>query len=117
MFNSCFFVCSSSSFSFSLLSASLSLFLAIVSLPPPPDENANLKSVEAGLKADFKLASEDRTVLRAELERLKAMVCMYDMFFFNVLLGLTAKCCLLHFENKPVLCFVFIARMGAFARA
>lgn len=42
---------------------------------PRLDENANLKSTEAGLKADFKLASEDRAVLRLESERLKSMVC------------------------------------------
>eukprot|EP00904_Undaria_pinnatifida_P003873 jgi/Undpi1/13487/HiC_scaffold_8.g03146.m1 len=38
------------------------------------DENSILKSTEAGLKADFKLASADRAELRAECERLKTML-------------------------------------------
>lgn len=45
---------------------------------PRPDENSILKSTEAGLKADFKLASADRAELRAECERLKTMVRIHD---------------------------------------
>ena len=39
-----------------------------------PDENLRFRSLEAGLKADLKLAAEERSVLRAENEKLHAKV-------------------------------------------
>lgn len=38
------------------------------------DENARFQSVEAGLKADLKLAKEERALLRAENEKLVSKV-------------------------------------------
>lgn len=40
------------------------------------DENARLRSMEAGYKADLKLAGEDRAALRAEREKLATQVCL-----------------------------------------
>lgn len=43
-------------------------------VPAREDENARYQSVEAGLKADLKLAKEERALLRAENEKLAAKV-------------------------------------------
>lgn len=43
-------------------------------VPARQDENARYQSVEAGLKADLKLAKEERALLRAENEKLATKV-------------------------------------------
>lgn len=54
------------------------LLAFFVGLFRPPclrsDENARFQSVEAGLKADLKLANEERGLLRTENEKLVAKV-------------------------------------------